>query len=1527
MTPIGAGAETDTAETTTAANTDDNEEEGCAAAMMRDERKLQYSPRTYQMELFERAKNQNTIIHLGTGCGKTLIAILSIRHFLEKDSTRQALFIVPSVALAVQHSRTLQANLPYKVQTACSIVHYSEQLRKELATAEVLVATHGAILDLYRHYGDLFHLKNVSLLVFDECHYAGTGKHGQALFMEEFYARERGSKPRVLGLTASPIINLSKKKLKAEGGLSSQIDELENKLDAEVVLLSSSKSSKEANNDTDDDDSSSSSLTDLEDPLQQKIDEVLVEYDDSSSASEGMIDSQCYLPNQEKFGIHKVRKKEIVQLVKLHEELGPHVTEVYSRVLRNELSRDRYDGETDIQYKEMLRYLEELCEQCSKQRRICPNKGRTDKLMQLEKLLFNLLSDCSNENVGILFVEMRITALALDVYFQQLLRDQDITSLKIRSDKLVRKATHLFKYLHRSHHVGNNCEKEDIMKEVEVEWRHQIDSIQKVLDRLRRKETDLLIATSIVEEGVDVPACSFVIVFDGLKTTKGYIQMKGRARQKKAKLFVFSNINQHGTKPPVCLEDAREAESLVGEYFKSRKSREYTSKATPCRIPNGVMLPGEKEALFYLEYSSKYGQVNIKSAKSLLNLYCQSIPIDSYSRSLRELLDVHMPRYSDYELVLPAHLPAEKRTVRLPEIYHEKGKKFRHSALALMACVRLHKLNLLNDRLLPLIGKDMYQRLLSQTVSKFPEPIEISKNLCLPSSDEDMKTVFMYPLVQRGDVFCQNDNVLQPSRKRRLSILVPARLPEIPRFCFAHAELGEVLCEMEEVIELDVSYSDWRICTQFFLTIMHGRWRRRTSHVYFSYKDDYGLGEVNPPCFVGAIDDENNLDLNYMKAIIADYERTDEERRESASNAGHMSQPRIWAPLYSPNSSYIAFGPSHLNCNAEFPSDRKNYNSYADYIERNYNVVLNPTSHLFVSQRLWVLPNKMVELERGIKGNKRKRHEKTSKQKPLNEGEEAQLDGLDAVLMPQEACMEARISDPALFLHLVFLPAFLYHLERRLVGHEFVLHCKENLPFLKTYLSSENISMEDILEALTAKSCTLKLSYDRLEYIGDAVLKLAQTDALLNSTQLRDWVSCLHEGHLTALRSALGSNSRLNNAAVSMSIDKFIMLVPLGRGMWLPSTLQSEIRVPGEETQQKINTANYNLSVKVCADVIEAIIGLIFIKFGFSDAIKVVEGLQVSLETDTKDIAPRNRDYRGSSKIREHAKLFLGRQTFNDESLLVEALTHPSCLHKDVPSYQKLEWVGDAVLCLMVREFIFREYPQHTVGRLNLIEITLVCNESLAYLSVNGGLHRCISHENLSLPHRIRDFSEDISGKEQQSLWGTEPPKALADVVESLLGAAHIDGGYEAGQSAAAYVLRPMLTKVQRNLESSSSALAMMHPKQLMYEICGQTLKTRIWKEHEFTSKHPGALVYQGSNFVEPNAHGDGLVCQVTCCGVQLLAVLDSRHHVARNRACALIGAVFKDPLGKMTLDLKRWFARNADVNNARPRVRQRENN
>ncbi len=46
-----------------------------------------------------------------------------------------------------------------------------------------------------------------------------------------------------------------------------------------------------------------------------------------------------------------------------------------------------------------------------------------------------------------------------------------------------------------------------------------------MLDRLRNKEKNVLFATSVVEEGVDVESCSFVIAFDSIKTTKSYVQV------------------------------------------------------------------------------------------------------------------------------------------------------------------------------------------------------------------------------------------------------------------------------------------------------------------------------------------------------------------------------------------------------------------------------------------------------------------------------------------------------------------------------------------------------------------------------------------------------------------------------------------------------------------------------------------------------------------------------------------------------------------------------------------------------------------------------------------------------------------------------------------------------------------------------------------------------------------------------------------------------------------------------------------
>ncbi len=103
-------------------------------------------PREYQRLLLESALAQNTIVHLGTGYGKTLIALLLIKEkSIEWKNDKQAVFLVPSVALAIQQALSLRANLPFTVETACYDASNSEIHRHKLQKAQIIVATHGAV--------------------------------------------------------------------------------------------------------------------------------------------------------------------------------------------------------------------------------------------------------------------------------------------------------------------------------------------------------------------------------------------------------------------------------------------------------------------------------------------------------------------------------------------------------------------------------------------------------------------------------------------------------------------------------------------------------------------------------------------------------------------------------------------------------------------------------------------------------------------------------------------------------------------------------------------------------------------------------------------------------------------------------------------------------------------------------------------------------------------------------------------------------------------------------------------------------------------------------------------------------------------------------------------------------------------------------------------------------------------------------------------------------------------------------------
>jgi hypothetical protein len=97
------------------------------------------------------------------------------------------------------------------------------------------------------------------------------------------------------------------------------------------------------------------------------------------------------------------------------------------------------------------------------------------------------------------------------------------------------------------------------------------------------------------------------------------------------------------------------------------------------------------------------------------------------------------------------------------------------------------------------------------------------------------------------------------------------------------------------------------------------------------------------------------------------------------------------------------------------------------------------------------------------------------------------------------------------------VPQLLYYMERTLAAKAFIVHCHTDLPILAACLAG--LSISKVVAVLTANSCGEIDSYERLEWLGDAVLKLVQTDALIKSIDHSVWMENLHEGDLSCARS------------------------------------------------------------------------------------------------------------------------------------------------------------------------------------------------------------------------------------------------------------------------------------------------------------------------------------------------------------------------------------------------------------------------
>ncbi len=120
--------------------------------------------------------------------------------------------------------------------------------------------------------------------------------------------------------------------------------------------------------------------------------------------------------------------------------------------------------------------------------------------------------------------------------------------------------------------------------------------------------------------------------------------------------------------------------------------------------------------------------------------------------------------------------------------------------------------------------------------------------------------------------------------------------------------------------------------------------------------------------------------------------------------------------------------------------------------------------------------------------------------------------------------------------------------------------------------------------------------------------------------------------------------------------------------------------------------------------------------------------------------------------------------TFKDPSLLEIALTHTSAVtlgRADLESYERLEFLGDRVVGLVISDLLFRYYTRAVAGEMNRRLSMLVRRETLAEVASEIGINQFIV---------LSQGEKDTGGCQKMTI--------LADVMEAILGALYFDGGY-----------------------------------------------------------------------------------------------------------------------------------------------------
>ena len=444
-----------------------------------------------------------------------------------------------------------------------------------------------------------------------------------------------------------------------------------------------------------------------------------------------------------------------------------------------------------------------------------------------------------------------------------------------------------------------------------------------------------------------------------------------------------------------------------------------------------------------------------------------------------------------------------------------------------------------------------------------------------------------------------------------------------------------------------------------------------------------------------------------------------------------------------------------------------------------------------------------------------------------------------------------------------FIPSILHHVENALLTEQL---CNGILA------PADMSNGSDVLAAISAPVAQEVNNYQRLEFIGDSILKMLTAIALMADHPM--W----HEGYLSRAKDHVVSNGRLAVSAQATGLDKYVRNESFKGKKWRP-IYNSDIN--GIENAKK-----RELSTKTLADVVEALIGAAYVGGGYERVLSCLSiflpeiswlPLQqrnlVLLEAacgQTSTTLPPNLD--NLERLIGHA--------FECKTLILTAVTHPS--HLALPgthssSYQRLEYLGDAILDWIISRIIFSagDQAKNTLppSRMTAIRAATVNASFLAFCCFSRTISINIAEvlptkfnkppqfnqgekkvnmvdflrrgpgfaltSALKATHKRFNILESVivSALDHERIYpwaafmALAPEKVFSDMIESVLGAVYVDskGDFQACEKFLQLlgIIKWVESAVTRDIECR-------HPKERLSPLAGnRTVRYQVWKESD----------------------------------------------------------------------------------------------